>query len=60
MISDKKESAAKYYLKGPADRPLGSVDKCVACGCDYVVNSARQNIVLIVPAGQVKAVVRPY
>ena len=34
---------AKYRGKGrKADRPLGSIDKCVRCGAEYVVKSARQ------------------
>lgn len=39
----KLESYKKYAKKGrKADRPLGSIDKCVICGKEYVVNSARQ------------------
>lgn len=39
----KREALTKYRKKGrKADRPLGSVDKCVRCGAEYVVKSARQ------------------
>lgn len=38
-----KEAAKRFRQKGRvADRPLGSTDKCVRCGKEYVVNSARQ------------------
>lgn len=37
------ESAARFRAKGnKADRPLGSLDKCVVCGKEYIVNSSRQ------------------
>ena len=39
----RREAQAKYREKGrKANRPLGSVDKCVRCGAGYVVKSARQ------------------
>lgn len=38
-----RQSDARYRSKGcVADRPLGSTDKCVRCGSEYVVKSARQ------------------
>ena len=38
-----KETYRRYRAKGrKADRPLGSLDKCVRCGQEYVVRSARQ------------------
>lgn len=32
----------KIRQNGHSDRPLGSVDKCIACGKTYIVESARQ------------------
>lgn len=37
----KKDAMQRFRQKGAA-RPLGSIDQCVVCGGDYVVNSARQ------------------
>lgn len=36
-----KAQSAAHKQRGTA-RPLGSIDKCVVCGGDYVVNSGRQ------------------
>lgn len=39
----RREANALFRNKGrKANRPLGSVDKCVRCGAEYVVNSALQ------------------
>lgn len=38
----KKEATRRYKKKEHPDRPIGSVDKCVICGKEYTVNSARQ------------------
>ena len=54
-----RDSWRKFAQKGrKADRPIGSMDKCVACGCDYVVNSARQKYCPNCAPEQVKAVDR--
>lgn len=38
-----KEANRRHRAKGRvADRPLGSTDKCVRCGKEYTVRSARQ------------------
>lgn len=38
-----READRRRRAKGrKADRPLGSIDKCVRCGNDYVVKSSRQ------------------
>lgn len=42
-IRRRREADARFRAKGrKADRPLGSTDKCIVCGKDYIVNSARQ------------------
>jgi predicted Zn-ribbon and HTH transcriptional regulator len=42
-LARQREADARRRAKGrKADRPLGSTDKCVVCGKEYVVNSARQ------------------
>lgn len=37
-----KERAKKYRQNGPS-RPLGSIDHCIVCGKEYVVNSGNQH-----------------
>lgn len=38
-----REAARRFRAKGrKADRALGTIDKCVLCGKEYVVNAARQ------------------
>ena len=37
----RKAQNAEHYRRGTS-RPLGSTDKCVVCGADYVVSNARQ------------------
>ena len=37
----RRNQSAEHKRRGTI-RPLGSIDKCVVCGGDYVVNSARQ------------------
>lgn len=38
-----RDADRRYRAKGrKADRPIGSIDKCVRCGDNYVVKSARQ------------------
>lgn len=38
-----READARRRAKGrKADRPIGSIDHCVRCGKEYIVNSARQ------------------
>lgn len=41
LAERKKEQAARRRRNGTA-RPLGSTDKCQACGAEYIVNSGRQ------------------
>lgn len=39
----KKEANKRFYKKGrKAERQLGSIDKCITCGKEYIVNSSRQ------------------
>lgn len=39
----RRESSRRFAAKGrKADRPLGSADRCVRCGAEYTVQSARQ------------------
>lgn len=39
----KKDASARFRRKGrKADRPLDSIDRCVRCGAEYAVKSARQ------------------
>lgn len=40
-LDSRRRSAAKYEKGGPS-RPLGSVDKCIACGKEYIVKSGAQ------------------
>ena len=40
--AERKKDAMQRFRQRGAVRPLGSVDQCVVCGGDYVVNSARQ------------------
>lgn len=40
-LQRRRESDRRHKRTGTS-RPLGSTDKCIRCGCDYVVNSARQ------------------
>lgn len=54
-----KEASARYKRKGKADRPLGSVDKCVICGKEYTVNSARQKYCSDCAYEAVRAIDRP-
>jgi len=38
-----REAHIRFQRKGKvADRPLGSVDRCLRCGKEYIVNSSRQ------------------
>lgn len=37
----RRNQSAEHKRRGTI-RPLGSIDKCVVCGRDYIVNSARQ------------------
>lgn len=36
------ERNSEYRKKGVASRPIGSIDKCMVCGEEYIVNSGRQ------------------
>lgn len=38
-INDRRRQACKYY---GAERPLGSTDKCIVCGKEYVVEAGAQ------------------
>lgn len=39
----KREANARFLAKGRrADRPLGSIDQCVICNGDYIVNASPQ------------------
>lgn len=39
----RKESSRKFAAKGrKADRSLGSIDNCIICNNEYIVNAARQ------------------
>nr|DAK78432.1 MAG TPA: putative cytoplasmic protein [Caudoviricetes sp.] len=38
----RKEETDSRYLRGKAQRPLGTIDHCKICGKEYVVKSARQ------------------
>ena len=38
----RRQQAKKFKAKRQADRSLGSIDRCVVCGKEYTVNSARQ------------------
>lgn len=56
----RKASAERYRAKGrKADRPLGSIDRCVVCGKDYTVKSARQKYCPDCAYDAVRAVDRP-
>ena len=56
----KREATARYRGKGrKADRPIGSTDKCVVCGTEYVVKCARQKYCPGCAYEAVRAVDRP-
>ncbi len=40
--AERKKQQKKIYNQRKPSRPLGSMDICVACGKQYIVNSARQ------------------
>ncbi|MBS6216644.1 MAG: hypothetical protein KH338_11100 [Oscillospiraceae bacterium] len=55
-----KEATRRYRAKGCiADRPLGSTDKCIRCGKEYTVDSARQKYCPDCAYEAVRAVDRP-
>ena len=39
---ERRREADRKHAKEGTKRPLGSIDKCIICGKEYVVNSARQ------------------
>lgn len=53
-----RRNKQKIRTNGQSDRPLGSIDKCIVCGAEYVVQAARQKYCKMCAPEAIKAVDR--